>query len=155
MSNCPHASGDNKPGKVLSFSPRLQRVVFLDYTQKTIHTNHNKMYKITTSTGHSIKVTDDHSLATVGENNFFKPLPPENSLGSFVPIPFYDITEEDFYERMAGKITNSVLLQLVELCKANDIVIDGGYGGNVPTTIVDCTGDEVEIIRKGKGEILL
>ena len=26
----------------------------------------------------------------------------------------------------AGKITNSVLLQLVELCKANDIVIDGG-----------------------------
>lgn len=26
----------------------------------------------------------------------------------------------------AGKITNSVLFQLVELCKANDIVIDGG-----------------------------
>lgn len=26
----------------------------------------------------------------------------------------------------AGKITNSVLNQLVELCKANDIVIDGG-----------------------------
>lgn len=35
-----------------------------------------------------------------------------------------------------------------------DMVVDGGYGGNVPTTIVDCTGDEVEIIREGKGELL-
>jgi len=32
-----------------------------------------------------------------------------------------------------------------------DLVIDGGYGGNIPTTVVDCTGDEIEIIRQGKG----
>lgn len=32
-----------------------------------------------------------------------------------------------------------------------DIVIDGGYGNNEPTTIVDCTGDEIEIIRQGIG----
>ncbi len=36
-----------------------------------------------------------------------------------------------------------------------DIVIDGGYGGNVPTTVVNCTGDEVEIIREGKSELIL
>ncbi len=36
-----------------------------------------------------------------------------------------------------------------------DIVIDGGYGKNVASTIVDCTGDEVEIIRQGLGEIEL
>ncbi|MDR0659364.1 MAG: threonylcarbamoyl-AMP synthase [Prevotellaceae bacterium] len=36
-----------------------------------------------------------------------------------------------------------------------DIVVDGGYGGNVPTTIVDCTGGEVEITREGKGAFLL
>lgn len=35
-----------------------------------------------------------------------------------------------------------------------DIVVDGGYGGNIPTTVVDCTGDEIEIIREGKGELL-
>jgi tRNA threonylcarbamoyl adenosine modification protein (Sua5/YciO/YrdC/YwlC family) len=35
-----------------------------------------------------------------------------------------------------------------------DIVIDGGYGGNIPTTIVDCTGDEAEIVREGKGELI-
>lgn len=34
-----------------------------------------------------------------------------------------------------------------------DLVIDGGYGELEPSTIVDCTGDEVEIIREGKGEL--
>ena len=34
-----------------------------------------------------------------------------------------------------------------------DIVIDGGFGGNEPSTIVDCTEHEFKIIRQGKGEI--
>jgi tRNA threonylcarbamoyl adenosine modification protein (Sua5/YciO/YrdC/YwlC family) len=34
-----------------------------------------------------------------------------------------------------------------------DIVIDGGYGDNVPSTVVDCTSGEFEIIREGKGEL--
>ncbi len=34
-----------------------------------------------------------------------------------------------------------------------DIVIDGGYGDNVPSTIVDCTTGGFDIIRQGKGEI--
>ncbi|HSO87772.1 MAG TPA: L-threonylcarbamoyladenylate synthase [Draconibacterium sp.] len=32
-----------------------------------------------------------------------------------------------------------------------EVVIDGGYGEFVPSTIVDCTGDEIQIIREGKG----
>lgn len=32
-----------------------------------------------------------------------------------------------------------------------DVVIDGGYGEIVPSTIVDCTGDEIVIVREGKG----
>ncbi|MDR0863551.1 MAG: threonylcarbamoyl-AMP synthase [Candidatus Symbiothrix sp.] len=35
-----------------------------------------------------------------------------------------------------------------------DVVIDGGYGGLEPSTIVDCTGDEIEIVRQGKGELI-
>lgn len=35
-----------------------------------------------------------------------------------------------------------------------DIVIDGGYGDNIPSTVVDCTTDEPEIIREGKGELI-
>lgn len=34
-----------------------------------------------------------------------------------------------------------------------DIVIDGGFGDNVPSTIIDCTGETIEVIREGKGEI--
>jgi tRNA threonylcarbamoyl adenosine modification protein (Sua5/YciO/YrdC/YwlC family) len=33
-----------------------------------------------------------------------------------------------------------------------DIIIDGGIGGMVPSTIVDCTGDEPVLLRKGLGE---
>ena len=35
-----------------------------------------------------------------------------------------------------------------------DAVIDSGYGQLVPSTIVDCTGDEPVIIRQGKGELI-
>lgn len=34
-----------------------------------------------------------------------------------------------------------------------DIVIDGGYGLNVPSTVLDCTSGEVEILREGVGEV--
>lgn len=32
-----------------------------------------------------------------------------------------------------------------------DVVIDGGYGNNEASTIVDCTGEEIEILRQGLG----
>ena len=32
-----------------------------------------------------------------------------------------------------------------------DCVIDGGIGETEPSTIIDCTGDEIEVKRKGKG----
>jgi tRNA threonylcarbamoyl adenosine modification protein (Sua5/YciO/YrdC/YwlC family) len=32
-----------------------------------------------------------------------------------------------------------------------DAVIDGGFGNNEASTIVDCTGDEIEILRQGLG----
>jgi tRNA threonylcarbamoyl adenosine modification protein (Sua5/YciO/YrdC/YwlC family) len=32
-----------------------------------------------------------------------------------------------------------------------DAVIDGGFGNNEASTIVDCTGEEIEIVRQGPG----
>ena len=32
-----------------------------------------------------------------------------------------------------------------------DAVIDGGYGKNEASTVVDCTGDDIEIVRQGLG----
>jgi tRNA threonylcarbamoyl adenosine modification protein (Sua5/YciO/YrdC/YwlC family) len=34
-----------------------------------------------------------------------------------------------------------------------DMVIDGGFGNNVPSTIVDCTGPEISIVRQGLGTL--
>jgi len=34
-----------------------------------------------------------------------------------------------------------------------DLVIDGGYGDNEASTVIDCTNGEFEIIREGKGDI--
>ncbi len=34
-----------------------------------------------------------------------------------------------------------------------DLIIDGGEGGDTPSTTVDCTSDEPAIIRQGKGEL--
>ncbi len=35
-----------------------------------------------------------------------------------------------------------------------DVVIDGGYGELIPSTIVDCTRNEIEIVREGKGKLV-
>ena len=34
-----------------------------------------------------------------------------------------------------------------------DLVIDGGMGGSLHSTIIDCTGDEPEVVRNGAGEL--
>lgn len=35
--------------------------------------------------------------------------------------------------------------------KQVDIVVDGGIGGTIPSTIIDCTGNEPVVIREGLG----
>jgi tRNA threonylcarbamoyl adenosine modification protein (Sua5/YciO/YrdC/YwlC family) len=34
-----------------------------------------------------------------------------------------------------------------------DVVIDGGAGNNVPSTVIDCTGNEITIVRQAAGNI--
>ncbi|TAF45658.1 MAG: threonylcarbamoyl-AMP synthase [Sphingobacteriales bacterium] len=34
-----------------------------------------------------------------------------------------------------------------------DLVIDGGYGDNIASTVIDCTNGQFEVIREGKGDI--
>lgn len=42
-----------------------------------------------------------------------------------------------------------------EYGKDVDIVIDGGFGGNIASTIVDCSKDENIIVREGLGDLSL
>lgn len=50
----------------------------------------------------------------------------------------YTTDPELIFERYNGKV---------------DMVVAGGPGGIVPSTVIDCTGEEPTIIRKGLGEI--
>jgi len=34
-----------------------------------------------------------------------------------------------------------------------DMVVDGGIGEDIPSTVVDCSGGKLELIRQGKGEV--
>jgi len=34
-----------------------------------------------------------------------------------------------------------------------DLVIDGGYGDNIPSTVIDLTDSTPEVVRIGKGSI--
>lgn len=34
-----------------------------------------------------------------------------------------------------------------------DVVVDSGRGGLMPSTVVDCTGSEPEVVRQGKGDL--
>lgn len=34
-----------------------------------------------------------------------------------------------------------------------DVVIDGGPGGNIPSSVIDCSGDEIVILRRGLGSV--
>ena len=45
--------------------------------------------------------------------------------------------------------------ELIEERYGRDValVIDGGMGDNAPTTVVDLTGEEPEILREGRGEL--
>jgi tRNA threonylcarbamoyl adenosine modification protein (Sua5/YciO/YrdC/YwlC family) len=52
----------------------------------------------------------------------------------------YTTDPELIYERFSSKV---------------DVVIDGGYGHNTASTILDCTGSGIEVIREGAGEILV
>ena len=58
------------------------------------------------------------------------------SIHDYDKILEYTTDPEIIYENFRDKI---------------DLLIDGGYGGNVPSTIIDCTGEEPLIIRQGLG----
>ena len=59
----------------------------------------------------------------------------KNTDDEFVPYPTdpYEIYEE--YKHLV------------------DLIIDGGFGGNIPSTVVDCTESTPSIIRMGLGEL--
>jgi tRNA threonylcarbamoyl adenosine modification protein (Sua5/YciO/YrdC/YwlC family) len=58
--------------------------------------------------------------------------------------------DDDFIEYVSDpELINERFGDRVDAC------INGGMGGIIPSTIVDCTNSEFEIIRQGKGELII
>lgn len=82
---------------------------------------------------------------------------PDNSITRAIvqelgnPIISTSIKDED----EVIEYTTDPELILEKWDKLVDLVIDGGYGGNIASTVVDLTGSEPEIIREGKGSLEL
>jgi len=65
------------------------------------------------------------------------------------PIISTSIKDED--EILEYTTDPSLILEKWD--KLVDVVIDGGYGGNVPSTVIDLTTDQPTLIREGLGSI--
>ncbi len=81
----------------------------------------------------------------IPDNNIIRAI--AESLGS--PIVSTSIHDQDeiieyttdpelIYERFGDKI---------------DLMVDGGFGNNIHSTVIDCTSDEAEIVREGAGSL--
>ena len=64
------------------------------------------------------------------------------------PIMTSSITIDD--DEDADYLTEPELIA-ERFASDTDLVIDGGHGGTEPSTVVDCTTDEPEIVRQGAG----
>ncbi len=64
------------------------------------------------------------------------------------PIVTTSLKEDDILE-----YSTNIELILEKYDKLVDIVIDGGTGGIIPSSIIDATTDDFEIIREGLGNI--
>ena len=81
----------------------------------------------------------------VPDNNIAREI--VNALGN--PIVSTSIYDED---ELVEYTTDPELI-FEKWQKLVDIVIDGGYGDNIPSTVVDLSNGEIKIIREGKGRL--
>lgn len=83
----------------------------------------------------------------VPDNNIIREI--VNSLGN--PLMTTSLKDDD--DEITEYYTDPELIY-EKYNKAVDLFVDGGYGGIEASTIVDCTGDNPEILRNGKGELI-
>lgn len=67
-------------------------------------------------------------------------------------IPLVTTSVHDDEDEMMDYLTDATLIH-EKFGNQVDLVIDGGYGSLEPSTIIDCTSGNPELIRQGKGEI--
>jgi tRNA threonylcarbamoyl adenosine modification protein (Sua5/YciO/YrdC/YwlC family) len=77
-------------------------------------------------------------------------VPNNNIARSIVQELGHPILSTSLPGEMVEEYTDPEMI-LEKFDKLVDIVVDGGIGGMIPSTIVDCTTDSYEVIREGAG----
>ena len=99
-----------------------------------------------------------------GNNNLPKDFKKKKTVGIRVPD---NLIARTIVERLGNPIVSTSIydeddvieyttdpeLIFEKLQNLVDIVIDGGYGDNTASTVIDLSGDEPVVIREGKGDI--
>lgn len=81
---------------------------------------------------------------------------PENPILSAIVAelgnPILSKSVKDLNDKVAEFVTDPELMY--EQYGDNvDIIIDGGYGGLTPSTVINCLGGEFEVVREGLGDV--
>jgi tRNA threonylcarbamoyl adenosine modification protein (Sua5/YciO/YrdC/YwlC family) len=80
---------------------------------------------------------------------------PDNNIARSIVLELgHPILSTSLPGEMVEEYTDPEMI-LEKFDKLVDIVVDGGIGGMVPSTIVDCTTDSYEVIREGAGEFVV
>ena len=79
----------------------------------------------------------DHAIPTSIVNQLGNPLI-NSSIKDEDIIKEYTTDPEEIYEDFKHSV---------------DLVIDGGPGNNIPSSVIDCTGDQIVVVREGLGSV--
>uniref|UniRef100_UPI003564AF32 L-threonylcarbamoyladenylate synthase n=1 Tax=Lutibacter sp. TaxID=1925666 RepID=UPI003564AF32 len=99
-----------------------------------------------------------------GNNNLPKAFKNKNTVG--IRIPNSNIIRE-LVKKLGNPIVSTSIYDEDDLIEYTtdpelifekwdnkvDIVIDGGFGDNIPSTVIDLSNDEITVFREGKGSV--
>lgn len=105
-----------------------------------------------------------YTFVLPGNNNLPKSFKNKNTVG--IRIPNNNIIR-DLVKKLGNPIVSTSIYDEDDLIEYTtdpeliyekwgnivDVVIDGGYGGNIPSTVIDLSDGEFTILREGKGSI--
>jgi len=98
----------------------------------------NKVPKLLSSNKKTVGIrVPDNNIARVIVNQLGNPIV-STSIRDEDEILEYSTDPELIYEKYRDSV---------------NIVIDGGYGGNIASTVIDCTTGEFNVVRQGKGNL--
>ena len=131
-----------------------------ELTYDKFHSNYNSIYKIYANRDFNNQVFTDQNMVLPLASTIGKQIPQiKNAPDHAVPMSIVEalgnplITSSLKNEDIIREYTTDPAEMYEDLKHLVDIVVDSGAGGNIPSTVVDCTAGGIRIVRQGLGEL--